>query len=120
MFSDRHSSPRILGDRVRAASKHDGPWPKISIWHGSADPIVKPSNAEQIVQQWTDVHSLPAVPSYEELIGAHTHKVWNNRDGDRLIEAFSISGMGHGVPLDLRADRESYGAAGAFFLDVGI
>ena len=120
MFTDRHSSPRTLGDRVRAASKHHGPWPKISIWHGSADPIVKPSNAEQIVQQWTDVHSLSPTPSYEELIGAHTHKVWNDPDGDRLIEAFSISGMAHGVPLDLNRDGESCGAAGPFFSDVGI
>jgi poly(hydroxyalkanoate) depolymerase family esterase len=120
MFTDRHYSPRVLGDRVRAASKHDGAWPKISIWHGSADPIVKPSNAEQIVQQWTNVHSLPATPSYEELIGAHTHKVWIDPDGDRLVEVFSISGMAHGVPLDLNMDGESCGAAGPFFLEAGI
>jgi poly(hydroxyalkanoate) depolymerase family esterase len=120
MFTDRHCPPRVLGDRVRAASKHDGAWPKISIWHGSTDPIVKPSNAEQIVQQWTDVHSLSATPSYEELIGAHTHRVWNDPDGDRLIEAFSISGMAHGVPLDLNMDGESCGAVGPFFLDAGI
>jgi poly(hydroxyalkanoate) depolymerase family esterase len=120
MFTDHHCSPRILGDRVRAASNHDGAWPKISIWHGSADPIVKPSNAEQIVQQWTNVHSLSATPSYEELIGAHTHQVWNDPDGNRLIEAFSISGMAHGVPLDLNGDGESLGAAGPFFSDVGI
>ncbi|MGA7432794.1 MAG: PHB depolymerase family esterase [Xanthobacteraceae bacterium] len=120
MFTDRHPSPRTLGDRVRAASKHHGPWPKISIWHGNADPIVKPSNAEQIAQQWTDVHSLSGTPSYEELIGAHTHKVWNDPDGDRLIEAFSVHGMAHGVPLDLNRDEESCGAVGPFFLDAGI
>jgi hypothetical protein len=37
-----------------------------------------------------------------------------------LIEAFSISGMAHGVPLATTTDGESCGAAGAFFLDVGI
>jgi hypothetical protein len=36
-----------------------------------------------------------------------------------LIEAFSISGMAHGVPL-ATTGGESCGAAGAFFLDVGI
>ena len=66
------------------------------------------------------MHSLSSSPSYEELIGAHTHKVWNDADGDRLIEAFSISGMAHGVPLDLNGDEESFGAAGPFFSDVGI
>jgi poly(hydroxyalkanoate) depolymerase family esterase len=120
MFTDRHYSPRGLGDRVRRASKHHGPWPKISIWHGSADPIVKPSNAEQIVQQWTDVHSLSPNPSYERSIGRHTHRVWNDSDGNRLIEAFTISGMAHGVPLDLNPEGENCGAAGPFFLDAGI
>jgi hypothetical protein len=37
-----------------------------------------------------------------------------------LIEAFSISGMAHGVPLATTTGGESCGAAGAFFLDVGI
>ena len=53
-------------------------------------------------------------------MGAHTHKVWNDPDGDRLVEAFLISGMAHGVPLDLNSDGESFGAAGPFFSDVGI
>jgi hypothetical protein len=36
-----------------------------------------------------------------------------------LIEAFSINGMAHGVPLATTAE-ESCGSGGAFFLDVGI
>ena len=120
MFTDRHYSSHALGDRVRAASEHEGPWPKISIWHGSNDPIVKPSNAKQIVQQWTDVHSVSDTPSYEELIGPHKHRVWNNLDGERLIEEFSVSGMAHGVPIDLNMDGESCGSIGPFFLDAGI
>jgi len=34
----RWPSVRALGVRVRAASRHHGPWPKVSVWHGSADP----------------------------------------------------------------------------------
>jgi poly(hydroxyalkanoate) depolymerase family esterase len=120
MFTERYSSRRDLGDRVRAASKHQGMWPKISVWHGSADPIVKSSNAEQIVQQWTNVHALSATPSYEVSIGRHTRRVWNDSNGDTLVEAFTISGMGHGVPLALNGDRESCGAVGPFFLDAEI
>jgi hypothetical protein len=41
-------------------------------------------------------------------------------NGKVLIEAFSISGMAHGVPLATTTGGESCGAAGAFFLDVGI
>jgi len=74
MFSERSVPPRALGDLVRAASSHRGPWPKVSVWHGTADPIVKPSNGEAIVAQWTDVHGLSPAPSYAESIGPHTRR----------------------------------------------
>ena len=120
MFTEQSPSARALGDRVRAASVHRGPWPKISVWHGTADPIVKPSNAENIVSQWTDVHGLSAAFTYEKSSGSYTRKVWTDADGDALIEAFSISGMAHGVPLGSAMGGEFCGSPGAFFLDAGI
>jgi hypothetical protein len=53
------------------------------------------------------------------LIGGHTRRVWSDTDGEARIEAFTIRGMGHGVPL-ATTGGEICGAAGAFFLDVGI
>jgi len=64
------------------------------------------------------VHEGSHAPSYRELIGSHTRRVWSDAQGNALIEAFSIRGMKHGVPLG--ATREGCGTAGAFFLDVGI
>src|SRR5499427_3545024 len=58
--------------------------------------------------------------SYQELIGSHTRRIWNNANGKAVIEAFSINGMAHGVPLATTTGGESSGTAGAFFLDVGI
>ena len=110
MFTEQSQSAHALGDRVRAASRHRGPWPKISVWHGTADPIVKSSNAEDIIRQWINVHGLSAAPSYEELIGSHTRRVWSDADGDALIEAFSISGMAHGVPLATTMGEDGCGA----------
>jgi poly(hydroxyalkanoate) depolymerase family esterase len=120
MFTEQSPSADVLGDRVRAASGHRGPWPKISVWHGTADPIVKPANAENIVRQWIDVHGLSAAASYEKSSGGHTHKVWTDANGDALIEAFSVNGMGHGVPLGSAMGGEFCGSPGAFFLDAGI
>ncbi len=120
MFTEQSHSAHALGDRVRAASQHRGPWPKVTIWHGTADPIVKPSNSEDIIRQWTNVHSLSAAPSYEELIGSHTRRVWTDANGETRIEAFFISGMAHGVPLATTIGEERCGAAGPFFLDAGI
>jgi poly(hydroxyalkanoate) depolymerase family esterase len=119
MFSEQSTAAHILGDRVRAASGHRGPWPKLSIWYGTADPIVKPSNSQDIIRQWTNVHGLQATPSYEEQIGSQTRRVWNDANGDALVEAFSISGMTHGVPLATTGE-ERCGAVGPFFLDAGI
>ena len=120
MFTERGHAAQALGDRVRAASAHRGPWPKISVWHGTSDPIVKPSNTEDIIRQWTNVHGLSERSSHQEFIGRHARRSWSDENGDALIEAFSISGMGHGVPLATMTGAERCGAAGAFFLDAGI
>jgi poly(hydroxyalkanoate) depolymerase family esterase len=119
MFTEQGHAAQTLGDRVRAASRHRGPWPKISVWHGACDPIVRPSNAEDILRQWTNVHGLSESPSHQEFIESYTRSVWSDANGKALIEAFSISGMAHGVPLATTTE-ESCGSAGAFFLDVGI
>jgi poly(hydroxyalkanoate) depolymerase family esterase len=120
MFTEQGHSARALGDTVRAASSHRGPWPRISVWHGTNDPIVKPSNGEDIIRQWTNVHGLLDSPSYQELIGGHTRRIWSDANGEVLIEAFTIRDMAHGVPLATTTGGERCGAAGAFFLDVGI
>jgi poly(hydroxyalkanoate) depolymerase family esterase len=119
MFNEQSIAAPALGDRVRAASNHRGSWPKISVWHGTADPIVKPANSEEIIRQWFDLHGLAASPTYAEAIDGHTRRVWNDADGQTVIEAFSIGGMAHGVPLATSGEG-AYGAVGAFFLDAGI
>jgi feruloyl esterase len=119
MFTEQGHVARALGNRVRAASKHRGPWPKISVWHGTCDPIVRPSNCEDIIRQWTNVHGVSESPSHQEFIESYTRRVWSDVNGKALIEAFSIGGMAHGVPLATTAE-ESCGSASAFFLDVGV
>ena len=119
MFTEQGHAAQALGDRVRAASRHRGPWPKISVWHGANDPIVRPSNGEEIIRQWANVHGISESPSHHEFIENHARRVWSDANGEALIEAFSISGMMHGVPL-ATTTGERCGSAGAFFLDVGI
>ena len=115
--SDRSSE--AWGDLVRSASPHRGPWPKLSVWHGSADPIVNPRNAEEIIKQWTNVHGLSPKPDVLHLVQGHSRRVWRDATGADVIEAYSISGMGHGVPL-APDGADHCGHAGAFHLDVGL
>src|SRR6516162_4185421 len=63
MSKARDRSPREWGDIVRAASSHGGPWPRVSVWHGNEDPLVKCENAAEIMDQWTDVHGLDREPT---------------------------------------------------------
>jgi hypothetical protein len=49
-----------------------------------------------------------------------TRRVWNDTNSKAVIEAFTISGMAHGVPIAASTGGETCGAAGAFFLDVAI
>ena len=108
------------GDMVRHASKHKGPWPKISVWHGSADRTVNPANADEIVKQWLDVHGLPSEPMAEDIVDGYPRQIWWNADGETAIESYSITDMAHGTPLGTADDEEQYGAQGAFLIDAGI
>lgn len=107
-----------LADRVRSASRHDGPWPAISVWHGSADATVNVSNADAIVAQWRRVHNANADPVQTDVDG-HRRRTWHDADGRPAIDEYRIAGMGHGTPLDTRGD-DACGKAGPYMLDAGI
>ena len=110
-----------LGDLVRKASKHKGPWPKLSVWHGSADRTVNPANADEIVKQWLDVHGLPSAPMSTANVDGYPRDVWWNEAGETVVESYTITDMAHGTPLGLaEGSDESYGTAGAFLIEAGI
>ena len=112
MFTEQPRPARALGDRVRAASRHRGPWPKISVWHGTADAIVTPANADNILKQWIDVHGLEARAAREETIAGHRRRVWTDAGGEALIEAIFIGGMAHGVPIAWQSGTPRGGVPG--------
>jgi feruloyl esterase len=120
MFQGQTRPAQEWGDLVRNASPHSGPWPKVSVWHGSADATVKPMNAGEIIKQWTNVHGLPSSPTYSETVDGYPRRVWTDVSGEDIIEEYVITGMAHGTPLAIGSDENSYGAAGPFLLDVGI
>ena len=120
MFVSPSRPASELGDLVRNASNHRGPWPKLSVWHGSADRTVNPANANEIVKQWLDVHQLPAAPMSEADVDGHPRQVWWNADGETIVESYTITDMAHGTPLGVGDNDERYGAQGAFLIEAGI
>lgn len=102
---------------LTGAAGHDGPWPTVSIWQGTADTTVAPSNADAILAQWRGVHGVAKDPTRSETSGAHRSDVWRDADGRVVIERHTIAGMAHGTPLDAAGGDN---IAGSFMLDVGI
>jgi len=119
MFQCPPRSAREWGDLVRAASSHRGPWPRVSVWYGTSDKIVVPSNAREILKQWTDIHGLSIAPSIQARVDGYPRQVWVGNAGEETIESFAID-IGHGTPLATGDEDKQCGAAGAFLLDVGI
>jgi len=116
-----HGMPieRALSDLVRAASPHEGPWPILSVWHGTADTTVSPANADAVVAQWRPVHGLHRTPTWQESVNGFPHRVWSDDAGVARIEEYCITGMNHGTPLATRGEAD-VGEAGAHMLEVGI
>ncbi len=111
--------PTALQDVLRQGSDHDGPWPTLSIWQGTADATVAPSNANALVAQWRKAHRLAEAPSRSEVIDGHRRSVWTDSEGRDVIELFTIAGMAHGTPLDVGTEG-SLEQAMPFMIDAGI
>lgn len=120
IFQGRTRPAREWGELVRSASDHKGPWPRIAVWHGAADSTVKPVNADEIIKQWTDVHDLAPHHSHEHVVDGHLRRVWHGPKGEEIIESYTVTGMGHGVPVDPGDQDHQCGRAGPFIIDVGI
>ena len=83
MFQSPSRPAREWGDLVRKASFHRGPWPRVSVWHGNADKTVIPSNAREVLKQWTDIHGLSILPSAQTRVDGYPRDVWSTNPATR-------------------------------------
>jgi len=112
-------SDRKLEALVRGASENVKNWPTLSVWHGSLDQTVDPSNADAIVRQWQGLHHVEGPPTRTEVVDDYPRQVWCDASGREVIEEYNITGMGHGTPLET-GGAEGYGNSGDYMLEVGI
>jgi poly(hydroxyalkanoate) depolymerase family esterase len=111
-------APAALASLVRSASRHQAPWPVLSVWHGTSDITVDPSNSQAIVDQWRVVCGLPEAPSRVDIVDGCNHRVWADGNGRDVLEEYLVPGMGHGTPLStLSGNGEN---AAPFMLEAGI
>lgn len=119
MRARRLDPPGALEALVRDASHHRGPWPSLSIWQGSEDQVVSPRNAEAILDQWLGLHGLAAKPTRIEAVNGYPRRTWTDASGKDVVEAYSITGMGHGAPIG-RSGASEYGVPGAHIFETEI
>jgi poly(hydroxyalkanoate) depolymerase family esterase len=110
-------SATTMDANLRKASGYQGPWPTVSVWHGTSDRTVVEANALAIIAQWRGVHGAESPAREATLADGHTLQTWKDAFGRDALELHRISGMGHGTPVD---SGSGYGQAGAHMPEVGI
>ncbi|HYD07959.1 MAG TPA: PHB depolymerase family esterase [Reyranella sp.] len=89
------------GDLVREAYPgYAGPRPRMSIWHGTADPVVTQLNAPEVVKQWTNVHGIDDTPDVTDLVNGYPHFVWTDSAGTPKVERYVLTGMSHQIAIN--------------------
>jgi poly(hydroxyalkanoate) depolymerase family esterase len=110
-------SPSEWGDFVRQASSVAGPFPKVSIWHGSKDRTVNPVNEIEEMEQWTNVHGIDPRSATHDTIKGFPHQTFRDANGDPVVETFSITDMDHGQPVDPGGGGDQCGAEDQFIIN---
>jgi poly(3-hydroxybutyrate) depolymerase len=112
-------SPQEWGNRVRAAAPgHTGDGvPKVSIWQGREDTTVKPINADELVDQWTNVIGIDQTPDKSATVNGADYKGYADANGTILVEKYVIPNMAHGVAIN---PGDGCGTPAPYILDEGI
>ncbi|CAL9585058.1 extracellular catalytic domain type 1 short-chain-length polyhydroxyalkanoate depolymerase [Streptomyces sp. enrichment culture] len=118
MYSPPDRTPDQWGDLVRsAAPAGTAAWPRVAIWQGTADTTVRPANAAELRDQWTDVWGIGQTPSRTETLGGTTTRsVYDDASGRPAVEVYSVSGMGHGLAVDPGDGPDRCGSTGTYYL----
>jgi acetylxylan esterase len=89
------------GNMVRNADPgYSGPRPRVQLWHGTADPTLNYENLSQEILQWTNVLGVSSTPtSTTTPVSGWTETQYDNTSGVPQVEAFSIAGAGHVLPI---------------------
>jgi len=104
-------TPQEWGDMVRAAFPgYNGPRPRMQLWHGTEDTGLHYNNFGEEIKQWTNVHGVSQTPSSTDSPApGHTRTRYTNSSGVVVVEAISLQGVGHGLPVDAAAAIRFFG-----------
>lgn len=116
-------SPEAWAHRARTAYEgYEGPYPHLAIFHGTDDPIVNPTNAEELAKQWAGLHGLDLADSSVVDSLANNPRVkrsaYLNSDSLEVLLRYDIAGLGHAIPVDPGEGEGQGGETGPYAKDV--
>jgi poly(hydroxyalkanoate) depolymerase family esterase len=96
------NTAQAWGNMVRNADPgYSGPRPRMQLWHGTADTTLNYENLSQEILQWTNVLGVSSTPaSTTTPVPGWTETQYDNSSGTPEVEAFSIAGAGHVLPVE--------------------
>ncbi|MFI1653478.1 PHB depolymerase family esterase [Streptomyces sp. NPDC020472] len=95
-------TPQQWGGLVRNTGYpgYTGPRPRVQLWHGTTDTVLSHNNLGEEIKQWTDVLGVSQTPSATDTVATNwTRTRYNNGVGATQVEAYSIAGTGHQLPV---------------------
>ncbi|WP_151482696.1 extracellular catalytic domain type 1 short-chain-length polyhydroxyalkanoate depolymerase [Streptomyces albicerus] len=92
-------TPQEWGDLVRAAYPgYTGPRPRMQVWHGTEDDVLRYPNFGEQIKQWTNVLGVSQTPAATDSPQSGWTRTRYGATGDRApVEAISLQGVGHNL-----------------------
>ncbi len=94
------------GSRIVGISPERRSWPSISIWHGTADSVVNPKNANASVDQWLEAMNINRESSHIQKKAWGELHSWRTAHGSS-VTFYSVADLAHGLPVKKRASDRS-------------
>ncbi|MDX3801259.1 PHB depolymerase family esterase [Streptomyces sp. AK04-3B] len=87
------------GDLVRGAYPgYTGTRPRMQVWHGTADDVLRYPNFGEEIKQWTDVRGVSRTPAATDSPASGWTRTRYGGTGDQApVEAVSLEGVGHNL-----------------------
>ena len=103
-------TPQEWGDIARAGFPgYSGPRPRFQIWHGTADTTLNFVNFGEEIKQWTNVFGISQTPTTTDSPASGQTRTRYNSGSTVMLEAISLQGVGHGLPVDAAAAIHFFG-----------
>ncbi len=90
---------REWGDLVRAAYPgYTGSRPRMQVWHGTEDDVLRYPNFGEEIKQWTDVRGVSQTPAATDSpVSGWTRTRYGGTGDQAPAEAVSLQGVGHNL-----------------------